>query len=271
MSSIRFTLEVLDLVFMVGFGDGEVGGDGESSPAIMGIGMGWLVVLLSSAVGAVYLSSCSSGWALDWVRVFGGFLTPASLGSLSFSRGRSHSQGHGIRHGLAGESFGGWVVRWLGFILLFCCQGNGRSCCCLGGCLCVRCALPMCISPGALLARLLFTMCFHSGCWLLGRVGAVIQSGLSGWLVVPLVVGVTHGYLMVLGWAGSRKECVCAMVYLSEVTVGVNRYRCFIGIHRRHCCMWLLPLLAPVSTVGNSRLVVVTDQGAPTIGFSFDP
>ena len=59
MSSIRFTLEVLDLVFMVGFGDGEVGGDGESSPAIMGIGMGWLVVPLSSAVGAVYSSSCS--------------------------------------------------------------------------------------------------------------------------------------------------------------------------------------------------------------------
>ena len=65
MSSIQFTLEVLNLVFMVGFGDGKVGGDGESSPAIMGIGMGWLVVPLSSAVGAVYSSSCSSGWALD--------------------------------------------------------------------------------------------------------------------------------------------------------------------------------------------------------------
>jgi len=242
MSSIQFTLEVLDLVFMVGFGDGE------SSPTIMGIGMGWLVVPLSSAVGAMYLSSCSSGWALDWVRVFGGFLTPASLGSLSFSRGRSHGRGYGIRHGLAGESFRGWVVRWLGFILLFCHQGNRHSCCCLGGCLCVRCALPMCIGPGALLVHLLFTMCFRSGCWLLGRVGAVIQSGLSSWLVVPLVVGVTHGYLMVLGWAGSQKECVCAMVYLSEVTVGVNRYRCFIGIQNTDSwskANYLGPLLWP--------------------------
>ena len=38
MSSIRFTLDVLDLVFMDGAGDGEMGGDGESSPAIVGIG-----------------------------------------------------------------------------------------------------------------------------------------------------------------------------------------------------------------------------------------
>jgi len=31
--------------------------------------------------------------------------------------------------------------------------------------------------------------------------------------------------------------------------------------------MWLLPLLAPVSTVGNSCLVVVADQGAPHATF----
>ena len=37
LSSIRFTLETLDLVLMAGAGDGEMGGDGESSPAIIGI------------------------------------------------------------------------------------------------------------------------------------------------------------------------------------------------------------------------------------------
>ena len=157
----------------------------------------------------------------------------------------------------------------MGFILLCCHQGNRHSCCCLGGCPCSHCALPMCISPGALLVRLLLTMCFRSGCWLLSRVGIIIQSGLSGWLVVLLVVGISHGYLMVLGWAGSWKKCVCAMVYLSEVTVGVNHYRYFIGTHGRHCCMWLLPLLAPVSTVGNLHLVVVTDQGAPVFSLFF--
>ena len=39
MSSILFTLDVLDLVLMVGVGVGEMGGDGESSPVIMGIDM----------------------------------------------------------------------------------------------------------------------------------------------------------------------------------------------------------------------------------------
>jgi len=48
MSSIRFTLEVLDLVFMVGAGDGEMGGEGESSPATAGIDqVGGLAVLLA--------------------------------------------------------------------------------------------------------------------------------------------------------------------------------------------------------------------------------
>ena len=37
MSSLQFTLEVLNLVFLVGAGDGEMGGEGESSPAIVGI------------------------------------------------------------------------------------------------------------------------------------------------------------------------------------------------------------------------------------------
>lgn len=40
MSSKRLTFEVLDLVFLVGAGDGKMGGDGESSPAIIGIDRG---------------------------------------------------------------------------------------------------------------------------------------------------------------------------------------------------------------------------------------
>jgi len=48
MSNIQFTLDVLNLVFMVGAGDGETGGEGESSPAITGIGrMEGPIVLLA--------------------------------------------------------------------------------------------------------------------------------------------------------------------------------------------------------------------------------
>ena len=88
MSSIRFTLDVLDLVFMVGAGDGEMGGDGESSPFITGMDrrggpMVWLVVWMEgwamfrvlgagrvvpviSVVDSVSSSYCGSG------RVLGG-------------------------------------------------------------------------------------------------------------------------------------------------------------------------------------------------------
>ena len=84
MSSMRLTLEVLDLVFIVGAGDGEMGGDGESSPTIVGIGSaGGPAVLLALRmdvwaafrVGGVppysstrdsVSSSCGvSGWVLD--------------------------------------------------------------------------------------------------------------------------------------------------------------------------------------------------------------
>ena len=48
MSSIQFTFDVLDLVFMVGAGDSETGGEGESSPAITGIDrVVWFAVLLA--------------------------------------------------------------------------------------------------------------------------------------------------------------------------------------------------------------------------------
>lgn len=45
-SSIWLTLEELDLVLMVGAGDGETGGDGDSSPMIAGIGMGGGITVL---------------------------------------------------------------------------------------------------------------------------------------------------------------------------------------------------------------------------------
>ena len=38
-----------------------------------------------------------------------------------------------------------------------------------------------------------------------------------------------------------------------------------LWVTRGHLYLWLMPLLAPVSTVGKSRLVVVAVQGAPPI------
>ena len=106
MSSILFTLDVLDLVLMVSVGVGEMGGDGESSPVIMGIDMvggpaswlmlreeggatlcvtrpGW-VVPNSSVMGSMSSPCCASGWALVcWCWVKGGDITRSpSLGSL---------------------------------------------------------------------------------------------------------------------------------------------------------------------------------------------
>ena len=38
-----------------------------------------------------------------------------------------------------------------------------------------------------------------------------------------------------------------------------------LWVTRGHLYLWLMPLLAPVSTVGKSRLVVVAVQGAPAL------
>jgi len=40
-----------------------------------------------------------------------------------------------------------------------------------------------------------------------------------------------------------------------------------LWVTRGHLYLWLMPLLAPVSTVGKSRLVVVAVQGAPARPF----
>jgi hypothetical protein len=97
MSSILFTLDVLDLVLMDGAGVGEMGGEGESSPVIMGIDMVggpavWLVLRAeggmalcvigpggvvpnSLTMGSMSSPHCASGWALVCrCRVIGGVL-----------------------------------------------------------------------------------------------------------------------------------------------------------------------------------------------------
>ena len=60
MSSMQFTLAVLDLVFLVGAGDGEMGGEGESSPKITGIDRrgGPAVLLALQGGGGAALCAC---------------------------------------------------------------------------------------------------------------------------------------------------------------------------------------------------------------------
>ena len=113
MSSIRFTLDVLDLVLMDGAGDGEMGGEGESSPAITGSGrIEWPDVLLvlqaevgsalwvrgvapySSTRDSVSSSCCVSGWVLGWAR----FVREDLTGSASL-----------VPLGFIGGGFRGWV------------------------------------------------------------------------------------------------------------------------------------------------------------------
>ena len=51
--------------------------------------------------------------------------------------------------------------------------------------------------------------------------------------------------------------------YTLLVTTGVIQYGFVLRVTQGHLYMWRTPLLAPVSTVGKTRLVVVTVQGAP--------
>ena len=51
--------------------------------------------------------------------------------------------------------------------------------------------------------------------------------------------------------------------YTLLVTTGVIQYGFVLRVTQGHLYMWRTPLLAPVSTVGKTRLVVVAVQGAP--------
>src|SRR5437588_4659609 len=51
--------------------------------------------------------------------------------------------------------------------------------------------------------------------------------------------------------------------YTLLVTTGVIRYGFVLRVTQGHWYMWRTPLLAPVSTVGKTRLLVVAVQGAP--------
>jgi len=134
ISSMRFTLEVLDLVFLVGAGDGEMGGEGESSLAITGIGkVGSTVALLvlrveggggtfhvcgmggvapySSTRESVSLSCSVSGWVLAWRWFFRGDLTgSASFVSFGLVRGGHGYRVHDVGGGLTGPVWWVWFV-----------------------------------------------------------------------------------------------------------------------------------------------------------------
>ena len=134
MSNMRFTFDVLDLVFMVGARDGEMGGEGESSPTIVGIGrMGpvlWPVLWkggaalcawcaggvapYSSTRGSMSSSCCDSGVVLVWLWVFlgGGLTGSASFNAFRIFGGGDFGWGHG--------SGCGWVGRGVGCVSLVC-------------------------------------------------------------------------------------------------------------------------------------------------------
>jgi len=118
MSSMWFTLEVLNLVLMVGVGDGETRGEGDSSSAIFGMDReGVLMVLLILRaevwvvfhVGGVTLylstresvsSSCGvSGRVLGWVDVLGAMGGGVLLGGFIVSVGKL---GRRVMTGLSG-------------------------------------------------------------------------------------------------------------------------------------------------------------------------
>ena len=61
---MRFTFEVLNLVFLAGARDGEMGGDRESSPAIIGIDRGgdhWVYWCCELRVGGCFMQVVWAG------------------------------------------------------------------------------------------------------------------------------------------------------------------------------------------------------------------
>ena len=122
-SSILFTLDVVDLVFMVRAGDGEIGGDGESSPAIMGIDSvgptAWLVVWRE---GGAALRVLGTGGVVSFMSAMGPVsssccgLVLCLLVLLDSSEG-----GAMVGIMLVGRLVSGWGgIRWLVYILWVC-------------------------------------------------------------------------------------------------------------------------------------------------------
>ena len=149
MSSIRFTFDVLDLVFMVGARDGETGGEGESSPTITGIDrVVWLAVLLALQaevwgmlrVGGVppysstrdsESSSCSVsgiGVRVGWGYGRWALTRSASFGSLGLIGGGFDVFGSWV-HGVGGGAVGRHVGRgFFGIFYNVSVRGTGHSC-----------------------------------------------------------------------------------------------------------------------------------------------
>jgi len=96
---------------------------------------------------------------------------------------------------------------------------------------------------------------------MLGCVGFVIQHSLCYLVVHDLIVyQVSHE-----SWVDNTSDVLClsSCFYTFLVIIGVVLYKVVLWDTGGHRCMWPSPLLAPVSTVGKPRLVVVAVQGAP--------
>jgi hypothetical protein len=75
----------------------------------------------------------------------------------------------------------------------------------------------------------------------------------ASWVVTVMVFVVVFPCLFLCFTVLHHDGYYCVVLYIL-----------FCGLHGGHWYMWLSPLLAPVSTVGKSRLVVVAVQGAPS-------
>ena len=100
-------------------------------------------------------------------------------------------------------------------------------------------------------------------CW--GYVGHVVCMGclIQGSLVYVFVAFSSSQMSWVVDIYGVTS--FIPVFYTLLVTTGVIRYGFVLRVTQGHWYMWRTPLLAPVSTVGKTRLLVVAVQGAPPI------
>ena len=110
-------------------------------------------------------------------------------------------------------------------------------------------------SLAVLLTRLVILLV---GCW----VPSDLTLGLAcwaHWFAFLIVLG-RHRFLC---WLTCVVLVSISTFYMASVSFVVILSSHFRGLRGGHLYMWPSPLLAPVSTVGKTRLVVVAVQGAP--------
>ena len=171
--------------------------------------------------------------------------------------------GFGWVHG-SGYGWGGWGVGYISLACLYCWLLVRGQVTVIGVCSRGRCALSVCIRVGGVvcLAFLLLAVTL--------RFSSLLLVFVVRWCnhVLRFGGGIILHLLHFPVYVGSLGSSECSFQSLWVHVLRIVYYSCgllqlYCEFYGGHCTCWPEPLLAPVSTMGKLRLVVVVVQGAP--------